>query len=272
VSYFVSIPTVSKINHLPVNPCTLLNFQLLVLSENECYESENRESETLAVLLGGRATFTIGGELFERVGGRADVFSGKPHAVYIPCLTGYTITGVGRRTEIALVSAPSELITAPYVIPPERVTSFTAGAANFSREIRQVLTLAAQPDLPARRLVVGEMFTPSGNWGVYPPHKHESDQLPEEAAFEELYFFRLNPPEGFGLLRSYTPEMDSASVISQNTLLLAPNGYHTLVSAPGYTTYTLWAMAGSQRVQASAFDPVHAWVNRTVPMLKAVGG
>ena len=47
--------------------------------------------------------------------------------------------------------------------------------------------------------------------------------------------------------------------------------YHTVVSAPGYTTYYLWALAGNHRIQATADDPVLAWVGRTVPMLKALG-
>ena len=42
-------------------------------------------------------------------------------------------------------------------------------------------------------------------------------------------------------------------------------------SAPGYTCYFLWFMAGEQRVQAVADDPALSWVGRTVPMLKALG-
>ena len=271
MSFFVSIPARPGLNRLPANPCSLLDFQLLVLEPGQKYEAENLDREMLALLLGGRATFTVGGELFERVGGRSNVFAGKPHAVYIPCQAGFTITGVGGPVEVALISAPSELITAPYVIPPERVVSSSGGALNFTRHFHQVLTLASQPDLSACRLLVGETFVPSGNWAAYPPHKHEKDNLPAEAFHEEIYFFRMDPPEGFGLMRSYTAEMDSASVILNNSLLLAPGGYHTLASAPGYTTYILWALAGNQRSMASAFDPAHAWVDRVAPMLKDQG-
>jgi 5-deoxy-glucuronate isomerase len=270
MSYFISVPNLSGLNKLPVNPCKLLDFQLLNLADNETYEGVSENRELLAVILGGKATFTVGGELFERVGGRPNVFSGKPYSVYIPCQTGFTITGVGK-VEIGLTSAPSDLMSAPYVIPPERVASGVWGAANFSRNFNQILTLASQPDLPARRLIAGETFTPSGNWSTFPPHRHEKDDLPREAYHEEMYFFKVNPGDGFGLTRFYNSEIDASYVVRDNTILMAPNGYHTVTSAPGYTTYYLWFLAGNQRIQATADDPAMAWVSRTVPMLKSLG-
>ena len=267
---FASVPTRPGLNKLPVNPCKLLDFQLLILADGEVFDSESCDREYLAVILGGKATFTIGGELFERVGGRPNVFGGKPHSVYIPCQTGYTITGSGK-AEIALVSAPSDLSTAPYIIPPERVASGVWGAANFSRSYQQILTLASQPELPARRLIVGETYTPSGNWSTFPPHKHDKDDLPREAYHEEMYYFKVSPPDGFGLARYYSDDLDTGFVVRDNTILMAPNGYHTVVSAPGYTTYYLWFLAGNQRIQATVEDPAFSWVGRTVPMLKALG-
>ncbi len=264
---FLSVQSFSGLNKLSVNPCKLLDFQLLNLGDGETFESESGSRELLAVLLGGRATFTVGDQLFERLGERANVFAGKPYSVYIPCQTGYTITGYGG-VEIGLISAPSDLLSAPFVIPPETVTGITRGAANFKSEVNTILTLKGQPELPACRLIVGESFVPSGNWGTYPPHRHEKDDLPREAALEEMYFFKVNPPDGFGLTRQYNDEMDSAYVVRDNTILMAPNGYHTVVSAPGYTTYYLWFLAGSQRTMASAEDPAISWVSRTIPMLK----
>jgi 5-deoxy-glucuronate isomerase len=267
MSNFISIQSLSGLNKLPVNPCKLLDFQLLSLSDGETFESQSKNREILAVILGGKATITVGDELFERVGERPNVFAGKPYSVYIPCQTGYTVSGIGR-VEIGLASAPSDLLSAPYIIPPARVTSSIAGAANFSRSIHQILTLAGQPDLPARRLIVGESFIPSGNWGTYPPHRHEKDDLPREAYLEEMYFFKINPPDGFGIGRHYNAEIDASYVARDNSIFMAPDGYHTVVSAPGYTTYLLWFMAGNQRVAASVEDPALAWVSRTVPMLR----
>ena len=270
MSYFETVPNKAGLNPAPSNPCTLLDFGYLILADGETFELATGDREFLAVLLGGRGAFTVNGQAFASVGGRPNVFSGKPHAVYLPCESKATVAAQGR-LEIGLVSAPSDLKTAPYVIGPDRVTSAAFGAANFSRSLHQILTMAGQPDLPARRLIVGETYTPSGNWSTYPQHRHEKDDLPREAYHEELYFFKVSPADGFGITRYYNDEMDTGYVIRDNTILMAPKGYHTVVSAPGYTTYYLWALAGNHRTQATADDPALAWVGRTVPMLKALG-
>jgi len=269
-NYFESVSSAPGLNKPPSNPCKLLDFGLLVLNDGESYTGTTGDREFCAVLLGGKGTFIVNGHKLANVGGRPNVFSGKPYSVYIPCQSSYTITAHGR-LEVGLTSAPSDLETDPYVIPPERVTTGVWGAANFSRNYHQILTLAGQPDLPAKRLIVGETFTPSGNWSTYPPHRHEKDDLPREAYHEECYFFKVNPPDGFGICRYYNDEMEANYTVRDSTILMAPKGYHSVVSAPGYMTYYLWFLAGNHRIQATADDPTLGWVSRTVPMLKALG-
>ena len=99
------------------------------------------------MILGGKATFEIDGQRFEKVGGRPNVFAGKPHSVYIPAGAKFTIQAEGA-VEIALPSAPSDGLPEPYVIAPARVANGVWGAANFKRNFHQILTLAAQPDCP----------------------------------------------------------------------------------------------------------------------------
>lgn len=270
MSYFENVPSASGLNSVADNPFKFLDFNLLILADGQSQAGATGDRELLAVILGGKGTFAVNGQTFANVGGRANAFAGKPHSVYLPCGSDWQITAHGR-LEVGLVSAPSDLQTPAYVIGPERVTTGVWGAANFSRNFHQILTLAGQPDLPARRLIVGETFTPSGNWSTYPPHKHEVDDLPREAYHEELYFFKVSPADGFGLTRYYNGAVDTSYVVRDNTILMAPNGYHTVASAPGYTTYYLWALAGNHRIQATADDPALAWVGRTVPMLKALG-
>jgi 5-deoxy-glucuronate isomerase len=136
--------------------------------------------------------------------------------------------------------------------------------------LRNILTASDQPDLPAQRLIVGETLVPSGNWSTYPPHKHEVDDLPREAFHEELYYFRVDLPGGFGHARHYSLERgyDTTYAVQDSTILMLPHGYHTTCSAPGYTNYFLWMLAGEHRTQAVAFDPNHAWVQKTIGLLK----
>jgi 5-deoxy-glucuronate isomerase len=270
MSYFEAVASKEGVNGIASSPFKLLDFQLLVLPDDGKHTAATGGREVLMVVLGGKAVVVVEGKIFNGVGGRPNVFSGKPHSVYIPCGANFTVIAQGR-LEAALISAPSELKTNPYVISPEKTAAGVWGAANFSRSYHQILTLASQPDLPAQRLIVGETYTPSGNWSTFPPHKHEQDDLPREAYHEELYLFKVSPADGFGLTRYYKKEMDTVYVIRDNTILMAPDGYHTVVSAPGYTTYYLWALAGNHRVQATADDPALSWVGRTVPMLKALG-
>jgi 5-deoxy-glucuronate isomerase len=271
MKYHCYLPGDAGLNTLPFNPCSVLDFALLKLAANEQFTAVHPDRETLAVILGGRATFRVGERMFENVGGRPNVFSGKPHSVYIPAGAEFTIEALGP-VEIALPSAPSDLAVDPYVIEPGQVADGRWGAANFSRTYHQILTEIAQPDLPARRLIVGETYTPSGNWSTYPPHRHCVENLPAEAAQEEMYYFRVDPPDGFGICRFYNDEGEEENfTVRQHGMHMMPSGYHTVVSAPGYTTYYLWFLGGSHRVQGALEDADVGWVSRTVPMLRGLG-
>jgi 5-deoxy-glucuronate isomerase len=271
MKYHAPLTANQGLNPLPSNPCKLLDFGFLKLAAGETYQVETPGREILAVVLGGKATFEVAGKRFENVGGRPNVFSGKPHSVYIPAGAKFSIRAEGP-AEIALPSAPSDLETGPYLIAPPQVANGTWGAANFKRYYHQILTLASQPELPARRLIVGETFTPSGNWSTYPPHKHQVDDLPRQAFHEEMYFFKVSPAEGFGLCHYYNEEGEEENfTVRDNSIHMMPRGYHTVVSAPGYTTYYLWFLAGEQRVQGAVDDPALGWVGKTVAMLKELG-
>ncbi len=187
MKYYTNLTANPGLNPLPNNPCKLLDFSLLKLAPGESYRAESGDREILAVILGGKVTFEVNGQRFEKIGGRPNVFAGKPHSVYIPAGVNFCLQAEGT-AEIALPSAPGDAGgIQPYVIPPSQVANGVWGAANFKRYFHQILTTAAQPELPACRLIAGETFTPSGNWSTYPPHKHQVDDLPREAYHEERY-------------------------------------------------------------------------------------
>ncbi|HEX7589260.1 MAG TPA: 5-deoxy-glucuronate isomerase, partial [Anaerolineae bacterium] len=85
MTYFESITHNAGLNAVPSNPCKLLDFNLLVLGDGKTYDGTSGNRELCAVLFGGKATFRVNDQTFEKVGGRPNVFSGKPHSVYIPC-------------------------------------------------------------------------------------------------------------------------------------------------------------------------------------------
>lgn len=250
----ISVSQENGANHLDENPCKILDFSLSVLAKGESYNGQTGDREVLAVILEGLVTIKANNEVFENIGERTSVFGGKPYSVYLPAGCEYTITAI-TAAKIALPSAPSDLEIDPYLIVPDRVADGVWGRDNFTRNFHQILTKAAQPDLPARRLIVGETFTPSGNWSTYPAHKHEGDSESGEAYHEEMYYFKVDPTDGFGITRYYHTDEDAINyTVKNSTILMIPDGYHTYVGAPGFQSYYLWVLAGEHRDQGVVED------------------
>lgn len=246
--------------------CERLGFAKLALAAGDAHEGRLPEGrEGLLVLLAGRARVVVDDVAFESVGERANVFAGSPHSVYLPRGARWRVEALAAM-EAALPTAPSQLDAAPYEIKPSAVRTGTWGTLNYTRHFREILV---QPDgRPAGGLIVGETLTPSGNWSTYPPHRHESADG-TEMQHEEIYYFRTARPEGFGLLRHYSPErgFDETHTVRDDTLMSLPYGYHTYACAPGAQSYYLWFLAGDGRRQGVRLDPALAWTQNLVGMV-----
>jgi len=140
------------------------------------------------------------------------------------------------------------------------------GGGNATRQINSLIP----PGFECDRLVAVEVYTPPGNWSSYPPHKHDVHRVDPagnlvEADLEEIYFYKLDRPEGYAIQRIYTTErnLDETIVARNNDLVLVPEGYHPVCSAHGYTTYYLNFLAGSAQSLAASDDPAHAWIKGT---------
>jgi 5-deoxy-glucuronate isomerase len=264
--FFHSIPEGRGLKPLKNDACELLDFAKLDLLAGETHQSTVAEArELLLLVLSGTVRVEIGnGPVFDRIGSRPNVFAGKPHSVYIPRGSGYTITA-HVDAQVALPSAPSKLDVEAYEIVPESVREGQWGTLNYTRYFREVLVQANGH--PAASLIVGETITPSGHWSTYPPHKHEANEG-AEAYHEEMYYFRLSDPAGFGLTRHYSPDRgyDNTYTVKDDSLLSIPHGYHTYVGAPGCQSYYLWFLAGDGRRQGVTLDPRVGWVQKTVGM------
>jgi 5-deoxy-glucuronate isomerase len=164
---------------------------------------------------------------------------------------------------IAIAEAPPSgregVATVPIVIRPEDVEVEIRGAGNATRRIHHIV----KPDFPADRLLVVEVYTPAGNWSSWPPHKHDVDNMPHEAVLEEIYYYQLRRPEGWGIQRLYRRDGESGRdalwAVRHGELVLVTDGYHPFAAAHGYDAYYLNALAGDRRTMACSDDPDLAW-------------
>jgi 5-deoxy-glucuronate isomerase len=266
MNYYHHIPKGSGIRTVANHGCNLLDFHKLDLAGGESYSATMpADREALLVVLSGKAKIVVNDLEFASVGGRVNVFAGLPHSVYVPRGSSYTITALSK-LELAMPSAPSTLDTTAYEIKPEQVNTGTWGKLNFTRHFREILV--APNGLPASSLIVGETITPSGNWSTYPAHKHEVAQG-SEIFHEEIYYFRVSSPDGFGLCRHYSPERgyNTTHTVKDDSFIALPHGYHTYAAAPGTQSYYLWFLAGDGRAQGVSFDPDTAWVQKATALL-----
>lgn len=222
---------------------------------------ESDGDEYAIVLLSGACTITHENNQVS-LGPRANVFIDRPWTYYLPVGSICSIA-VSTISEIAICRSKATVVHAPKLITPDDVGIEIRGAGNATREIRNIIS----PAFPADKLLVVEVITPSGNWSSYPPHKHDIHDMPREADLEEIYYYRIDSTDGFGLQRLHTADgsIDEAYVIQDGDLLLVPFGYHTFAVAQGYTGYYLNVLAGDEpvRTMQPSDDPKHAWVRAT---------
>ena len=82
----------NKVFNLGEHNMALTAFGLIQLAAGTAYRAETGEYEVALVLLGGKCAVRGAGFDFTEVGGRKNVFDGKPHTVYLPRRIGYEIT------------------------------------------------------------------------------------------------------------------------------------------------------------------------------------
>jgi len=209
-----------------------------------------RDHETAIVILGGGGARVDDLEL----PGRASVWDGLPSAAYLPPGVTASIAPVGQLVTVAVANAPASgraTADGPVRIGPEDVTVEIRGAGNATRQINHIIT----PDFPADRLEVVEVYTPSGNWSSWPPHKHDTDDMPREAILEEVYSYRFRRPEAWGVQRLYGGSNDALYAVRDGETVIVADGYHPFAATHGDDAYYLNALAGDVRTMACSFDP-----------------
>ena len=251
-------------------PLEALGLGLATLPAGEACPVDTGGCEWTVVVLSGSVRAYVGqAELTDGpLGARANVFGGKASAVYLPPGTKGRIEAV-TPARLAVCQAVSDAGAEPTVIAPNQVCTKTVGAHNWRREVHDIV----DQRLAAGRLLVGETFNRTGCWSSYPPHRHDEDRLPLEVNLEEIYFFQVDPAQGFGFQRVYTDDrsLDESYAVEHDDVVVLPRGYHPVAAAPGYRVYYLWLMAGTGRTMRPFDDPQHAWIKGLETVLRETG-
>jgi 5-deoxy-glucuronate isomerase len=233
-------------------------FSVLKLQGDKKYVFEESPYETGLLVLEGGCEIKINGQIEKILGSRKDVFSGQPTAAYIPIHTKFTLKS--QSASIGLCRAECKEKTEPAIIRPSQVKEMAVGKDNWARKVRMIIG----PDSPSVNMLVGETINPPGNWSGTPPHKHEAKIFQKESLHEELYYFKTEKPQGWGIERLYSPDRNINELIylKENTVTFMPWGYHQIVAGPGYALYYLFFLAGEGKNLSGCEDPDHCWIKQ----------
>src|SRR5262245_13461001 len=237
-----------------------LSFQCRKFAQGERFRGETGARELGIVVLGGLYSVKSSKGVFPSFGKRPNVFGGLPYTLYLPISTEFELTAESHG-DLAFCYCRAEEPHPAKLITPADVRVEIRGGGNATRQINHII----EPTFEAHRLLVCEVYTPSGNWSSYPPHKHDMHNPPGEVDLEEIYYYRIDRPEGYAIQRVYTHDgrLNATLTVRDGELVVIPEGYHRVVAAHGYNVYYLNALAGSARSMAASDDPDYAWVRQT---------
>jgi 5-deoxy-glucuronate isomerase len=247
-----------------------LNFLARTMAQGCTWQGQTGANECLFVLLGGNFSVKTSRGNWQTINGRKDVFSGLPHALYLPPETSFILTAESETLDLAFGWCATEQSHPAQFITPLQVHQMGIehrGGDNATRQINRILP----PGSECHRLVCVEVYTPSGNWSSFPAHKHDCRKIDPvtgnllEAKLEETYFYKIDKPKGFAIQKIYTDDRGLNEIVEprNNDLVLIPRGYHPVIAGHGYNVYYLNFLAGSDQSLASSDDPDHKWIYGT---------
>jgi 5-deoxy-glucuronate isomerase len=215
-------------------------------------------SEWIVLPLDGGCTVRIEGKSFQ-LQGRDNVFAGVFDFAYAPRDSRVQIaSGAGGR--FALAGAKCERRLPARYGPAPEVPVEDRGSGDCARRVRN---FAAAEAFACDKLIAVEVITPGGNRSSYPPHKHDETRPGEETRLEEIYYFEIQGPNGFGYQRVFPSREGGSDVLAEvrtGEPVLVPDSWHSpSITQSGHTMYYLNVMAGpsEERQWRIRFHPAH---------------
>jgi 5-deoxy-glucuronate isomerase len=241
------------------SPLSYIGFKIVDLAPGAVYAEELGKTECCIVAVTGSIHVSAEEDTFRSIGTRKSVFEKIPtDSVYVSNDRSFQVEAV-TPARIALCYSPSTMQLPTRLIRAADNQVEHRGQHHNQRTVHNILP---DSDPGANSLLVVEVFTDSGNWSSYPPHKHDRDRLPDESLLEETYYHEINPSQGFVFQRVYTDDcsLDETMTVENGDVVIVPKGYHPVGVPDGYTSYYLNVMAGPTRIWKFHNDPAHEWI------------
>ena len=247
-------------------------FNIVKLKKDQSFEYITPGYETCIVPATGSINVNIEGFETNNLGTRTlDVWDGEPEGVYVPSGVKASFDAIND-TEVFVAGAKFEKTLEPFAVRTDEIDMVQYGSDDTKthRKIKHIL--GAKHHDKVGRLLCNELYTVGqGGWSGFPPHKHDTDRLPDETRHDETYNYRFRPNNGFGfqLFQQVEEKIGKAEHIIDSSTIVIDKGYHPCVVAPGYEMYYFTILGGlSQRSLVQYFHPDHAYQIETIPGIK----
>ncbi|MBI5054328.1 MAG: 5-deoxy-glucuronate isomerase [Chloroflexi bacterium] len=234
-----------------------LSFKVMTLKAGEKFQHTTNGEEVALVPLKGEMRIEVDKERFEI--GRKNFFTELPYVLYAPPRKTINVEAV-TDVEFAIGGAPAEGKYPTRLFAPSEMKAEVRGGGAARRQVTHIL----QHPLPAERLILFEVYVPGGAWSGWPPHCH--DGYMGSPYLEEVYYYRIEPGNGFAIHRNYRKDksFDELFTVQSGDAVLVTQGFHPVAAAPGSNVYFLNYLAGDLLNEARATppfdDPDYAWI------------
>ncbi len=194
--------------------------------ETITFRPETDHEAALTIATGVVDAAARNGQRWEALGGRASVFEGPTDTLFVPA--GHNLDlHAASNTEIIIAQARSEFKGQVTLYAAADALVEHRGKPGWQRDVMTYIRSTSS----AGRLILGEVTSGISQWSSFPPHKHDTDNLPAEANLEEIYLFKIEPETGFAFQGLYALDdpatYNQAYVVRNNDAAAIPNrAYH----------------------------------------------
>ena len=204
----------------------MMDVRVYRMKENQTRKFFTPDEETAILLLSGKISFIC--DDINKTVYRKDVFTDGPYALHL-CAGKEAVVKSLSDCEILVQCTKNDNQFKTKLFRPEDAPWGYSCVGKFGNVAkRRVNTIFDKDIAPYSNMVLGEVLNDRGNWSGYLPHRHPQP---------ELYYFKMDRPEGFGA--SFNGD-DVYKIVDNSFSAIKGGNLHPQCAAPGFQLYTCW--------------------------------